>query len=645
MDTRWNPRLIFIGGPVRESTFALPMGEVSIGRDALNLLSIPDPSVSRRHCVIVQDEHGFNIRDLNSRNGTLVNGTPIREHQLKHGDQITIGDSLCLFFVDEGEDAPVSGRVEFEDSSSAFRTISLRPSDVLYLQPDKILRELPATSRLARNLSALLKISRVVHSIRDLEALQAEILGLTFEVAPAERGAILLNGHGKSDFTSVFARNRNASDARAVRVSRTIAHQVVEQGLAVLGSDIVASDTFRGVESLIASQVHSLLCIPLLVFEKVIGCIYLDSTNPAARFEQDHLELVTAMAGISAVALDNARQLDWLVQENQRLNSEINLDHNMVGESARMKEVYRFLSRVAPTDSTVLIEGESGTGKELAARALHRNSRRADKPFVAINCAALTETLLESELFGHEKGAFTGAIAQKKGKLEVANGGVVFLDEVGELAPVLQSKLLRVIQEREFERVGGTRSIPVDIRLIAATNKNLAEAVKAGGFRGDLYYRLNVVSVTMPPLRERKEDIPLLAGYFGNKHALRCKLKPKRLSDDARMCLVNYDWPGNVRELENAIERALVLSAAEMILPEDLPESVLERATPAGIAGAKYHSALKELKKQLILTALEETSGSFTDAAKVLGLHPNYLHRLIRNLDLRAELRAAGKKA
>lgn len=645
MDTRWNPRLIFIGGPVRESTFALPMGEVSIGRDALNLLSIPDPSVSRRHCVIVQDEHGFNIRDLNSRNGTLVNGTPIREHQLKHGDQITIGDSLCLFFVDEGEDAPVSGRVEFEDSSSAFRTISLRPSDVLYLQPDKILRELPATSRLARNLSALLKISRVVHSIRDLEALQAEILALTFEVAPAERGAILLNGHGKSDFTSVFARNRNASDARAVRVSRTIAHQVVEQGLAVLGSDIVASDTFRGVESLIASQVHSLLCIPLLVFEKVIGCIYLDSTNPAARFEQDHLELVTAMAGISAVALDNARQLDWLVQENQRLNSEINLDHNMVGESARMKEVYRFLSRVAPTDSTVLIEGESGTGKELAARALHRNSRRADKPFVAINCAALTETLLESELFGHEKGAFTGAIAQKKGKLEVANGGVVFLDEVGELAPVLQSKLLRVIQEREFERVGGTRSIPVDIRLIAATNKNLAEAVKAGGFRGDLYYRLNVVSVTMPPLRERKEDIPLLAGYFGNKHALRCKLKPKRLSDDARMCLVNYDWPGNVRELENAIERALVLSAAEMILPEDLPESVLERATPAGIAGAKYHSALKELKKQLILTALEETSGSFTDAAKVLGLHPNYLHRLIRNLDLRAELRAAGKKA
>jgi transcriptional regulator with PAS, ATPase and Fis domain len=309
-----------------------------------------------------------------------------------------------------------------------------------------------------------------------------------------------------------------------------------------------------------------------------------------------------------------------------------------------MKDVYRFLGRVAPTESTVLIWGESGTGKELAARAIHNNSPRAKKPFVAINCAAITETLLESELFGHEKGAFTGAVAQKKGKLEVANGGVVFLDEIGELAPAMQSKLLRVIQEREFERVGGTRPIPVDIRLIAATNKNLAEAVKAGTFRQDLYYRLNVVAITMPPLRERKEDIPLLVNHFINKHAPRCAVKPKPLSEEARACLLSYDWPGNVRELENAIERALVMSSAETILPEDLPESVLERATPSGMEAARYHAALKEVKKQLILTALEESKGSFTEAARSLGLHPNYLHRLIRNLDLRAELKASGRK-
>jgi transcriptional regulator with GAF, ATPase, and Fis domain len=645
MEAGSNPRLVFIGGPVKDSTFALPAGEISVGRDASNVLPLADPSVSRRHCVFSSDDQGFKIRDLNSRNGSLVNGTPIREHRLTHGDQITIGDSVCLFLIAASEPGIAPGQVEFEESSSAFRTISLRPSDVLYLQPDKILSELPATSRLARNLSALLKISRVVHSLRDLDGLQAEILNSTFEVAPAERGAILLNGNAGADFTSVFARNRIASDTRSVHVSRTIANQVVEQKVAILGSNIVATSPFSGVESLIASRVHSLLCIPLLVFDKVIGCIYLDTTNPAARFEQDDLELVTAIAGISAVALDNARQLDWLLQENERLNTEINLDHNMVGESARMKEVYRFLSRVAPTESTVLIDGESGTGKELAARALHRNSSRTNKPFVAINCAALTETLLESELFGHEKGAFTGAIAQKKGKLEVANGGVVFLDEIGELAPALQAKLLRVVQEREFERVGGTRPIPIDIRLIAATNKNLPEAVKAGTFRNDLYYRLNVVSFTMPPLRERKDDIPLLTNYFSNKHSLRCKVKPKRLSDDARICLMNYDWPGNVRELENAIERALVLSVAEVILPEDLPESVLERATPAGAAAARYHSALKDLKKQLILSALEESNGSFTDAAKLLGLHPNYLHRLIRNLDLRADLRAVGKKA
>ena len=220
---------------------------------------------------------------------------------------------------------------------------------------------------------------------------------------------------------------------------------------------------------------------------------------------------------------------------------------------------------------------------------------------------------------------------------------MVFLDEIGELAPALQSKLLRVIQEREFERVGGTRPVEVDIRLIAATNKNLAEAVRTSTFRQDLFYRLNVVSVTMPPLRERKEDIPQLASYFINKYSKRCKAKAKPLSEEACACLMNYDWPGNVRELENAIERALVLGAGDLILPEDLPEAVLERAAPAGMT-AKYHSALKETKKQLILAAIDDAKGNYTEAARALGLHPNYLHRLIRNLDLRQELKASGRR-
>jgi Nif-specific regulatory protein len=304
-----------------------------------------------------------------------------------------------------------------------------------------------------------------------------------------------------------------------------------------------------------------------------------------------------------------------------------------------MREVYQFLSRVAPTNSTILIEGESGTGKELAARAIHRSSPRSSKPFIAINCGAIPEGLIESELFGHEKGAFTSATAQKKGRLELANGGVVFLDEIGELAPSVQVKLLRVLQEREFERVGGTRSLPLDMRLIAATNKNLEQEVKNGAFRQDLYYRINVMSLVMPSLRERPEDIPSLVEYFVSKYSSRCQVKPKRISREAMACLINYDWPGNVRELENAIERALVLGASEIVRPEDLPESILEKDPPIGMIAARYHSAVKEHKKQLIISAMHETRGNYTDAARILGVHPNYLHRLIKNLEMKESLR------
>ena len=381
--------------------------------------------------------------------------------------------------------------------------------------------------------------------------------------------------------------------------------------------------------------------MPLTVFQKVTGCIYLDTCNATSRFDEDHLQLVAAIAGISAVALENARRMQWLEQENLRLSTEINLDHNLIGESPRMKEVYQFLARVAPTDSNVLLQGESGTGKELAARAIHRNSPRSSKPFVAINCAAIPEGLLESELFGHERGAFTGAVAQKKGRLEMANGGVVFLDEIGELAPALQVKLLRVLQEREFERVGGMRPISVDMRVIAATNQDLAEAVKTGTFRKDLFYRLNVLSLVMPPLRERREDIPMLADYFVTKYIKKLKTKTRRISAEAMARLVNYDWPGNVRELENAIESALVLSVSDVIQPEDLPESILDKEVASNSEGAKYHTQLRELKKQLILDALEETKLNYTEAAELLGVHVNYLHRLIRNLDLKEALHSS----
>ncbi|HME34492.1 MAG TPA: sigma 54-interacting transcriptional regulator [Candidatus Sulfotelmatobacter sp.] len=632
------PRLLVIAGPAKDSTIPLPDGEATLGRDPTNAVPVPDASVSRKHCLLRREDDRFQIKDLDSRNGTLVNGQAVKEQWLRHGDEIATGDSVFLFLLEDDDQAVPASRVEFDDSQPTAETKLIHPKDVLYLQPDRLLQELPAASPVARNLNALLKISRVVHAIRDLEELQAQLLDLIFEVIPAGRGAILLTEGPGLEFNCLYARTRQAGQPQLVRVSRTIACQVMKDNVAILGVDVAASGALRDVESLVASEVRSLLCVPLTVFQRMIGCIYLDSTNAANRFQEDHLQLVAAIAGISAVALDNARRLQWLEQENQRLSTEVRQEQSLVGEGARIKEIFQFLARVAPSESTVLIEGESGTGKELAARALHRNSHRGNKPFVAINCAAIPETLLESDLFGHERGAFTGAAVQKKGRLEVADGGVVFLDEIGELAPALQVKLLRVLQEREFERVGGTHTIKVDIRLIAATNRDLNEAVRKGEFRQDLYYRLAVVRLTMPPLRERREDIPMLTRHFVQKYAKRSKVKPKPVSREAMAALVNYEWPGNVRELENAIERALVMGSADMVRLEDLPESLLEQESPAEMHEGKYHASVKELKKQLIVDAVEQTRGNYVEAAGILGVHPNYLHRLIRNLGLKEAL-------
>ena len=636
------PRLLVIAGPSKDSTIPLPDGEATIGRDPANVIAIIDPSVSRKHCLLRREEDGrFLVRDLESRNGTLVNGVATKEQWLRHGDEIATGDSLFLFLLEEEDRSGSKSRVEFDDGQPMAETRLIHPKEAVYLQPDRLLKELPAKSQIGKNLNALLKISRVVHAIRDLEELQAQLLDLIFEVVPAGRGAILLSDGDAQEFSSVYARTRQAGEPQLVRVSRTIARKVIKENVAILGVDVAKSGNLREVESLVASHVRSLVCVPLSVFQRMIGCIYLDNTSAANRFHEDHLQLMVGVAGVSAVALDNARRLQWLEQENQRLTTEIRQDQSLVGEGERMKEIFQFLARVAPTDSTVLIEGESGTGKELVAKALHRNSPRASKPFVAINCAAIPETLLEDDLFGHERGAFTGAGALKKGRLEIADGGVVFLDEIGELAPSLQVKLLRVLQEREFERVGGTHPIKVNIRLIAATNRDLEEAVRKGEFRQDLYYRLAVVKMKMPPLRERREDIPMLTRHFVQKHAMRCRVKARPISREAMAALVNYEWPGNVRELENAIERALVMGSSEMILPEDLPESLLEQSAPDEVSEGKYHASVKDHKKRLIVDAVEQTGGNYVEAAGILGVHPNYLHRLIRNLQLKDEINQA----
>jgi Nif-specific regulatory protein len=635
-----HPRLVAIAGPLKGVVFALTEPEVSIGREPFNQLCISDLSISRKHCLIRREDEQFKLTDLESRNCTFVNGVPVKERILEHGDHIKVGDYLFLFLLHEGETRSASIPVQLDEGNLLTRsTILLRREDALYFQPDKMLAVLPPESRITRDLNALLKISAAINSIRHFETLQRQLLEWIFEVVPAERGAILLRHEDKEEFASVFGWSRQVDPDQPIQVSSTVVHCVLHDGVAILSNDVSSSEPLSVAPSLITSQIQSLLAAPLRVYEKVIGAIYLDTSDPAVQFDENHLQLMAAIAGIAAGALENARHVEWLESETRRLQAEINIEHNMVGESPRMREVYQFIAKAAATDSTVLIRGESGTGKELVARAIHLNSSRAKKPFAAINCAALTETLLESELFGHEKGAFTGAIAQKKGQFELADGGTLFLDEMGEPAPTLQAKLLRVLQEREFKRVGGTRPIKVDIRLIAATNRDLEAAIKSGSFRQDLYYRLNVVSLTLPPLRERREDIPLLASYFATKYSQKCKRQVKGISAEAHARLLSYGWPGNVRELENAVERAVVLGSTDLLLPEDLPEAVLEADLPAGVPVTRYEETIKETKRQLVLKAVEQASGSYNEAAKLLGMHPNNLHRLMRNLNIKTTIK------
>jgi DNA-binding NtrC family response regulator len=356
-------------------------------------------------------------------------------------------------------------------------------------------------------------------------------------------------------------------------------------------------------------------------------------------FDPTHLEIV----------LGKALERQALRDANALLTSEIGDRYAaIVGESPAMQAVVDVARRAAPSGATVLLLGESGTGKEVLARAIHRWSLRASRPFVVVNCVALSEELLESELFGHEKGAFTGAHQQKRGRLEVAHGGTVFLDEIGDLRPSLQAKLLRVLQDQTFERVGGTRPIHADVRFIAATNRDLAQAVRQGQFRLDLFYRLHVVTVTLPPLRERAVDVPALARHLLERYRREVKREVLGFVPDALACLRRHAWPGNVRELENAIERAVVLSEGPEIGVRDLPVEVRDVGEAGGLgreSGRSFHAALEEYKRGLIASALRRTGGNRTQAARVLGLQRTYLARLIRDLGLAPPANGVGLEA
>ena len=629
------PSLVAVAGPL-EGIVAPIENELSIGRGPSNRLVIEDPSIGERQCLIKKEGEQFKIWDFDSNIRTFVNGLPAKGLALKHGDHIKIGTSLFLVLLhSEAGVRPCSVQL---GNLVARSMVRLRREEALNVLAESVTTTPAPEARARRDLNALLKISTALSSIRGLAALERPLLELIFEVIPAERGAVLLTGKDPEEFESLLSWDRLKDLDRPIpiQVSRTIAEKVLRQAVAILTNDVRdPEDPARSTDS----GRRSVLAVPMVVFDRVLGVIYMETRDPLVRFDKDHLQLLTVIAGIAAMALGYLRHVERLEGENRRLQAQISIEHDMLGDSPQIREVHRFITKVAATDSTVLIRGESGTGKELVARAIHRNSRRFAQRLVAINCAAVTETLLESELFGYEKGAFTGALAQKAGKLEVADGGTVFLDEVSELPLVLQPKLLRVLQEREFERVGGTRPIKVDMRLIAATNANLDDAVAAGRFRADLYYRLNVVSVTIPPLRERREDIPVLATYFAARYSEKTRRPIAGIAPEAEALMLHYDWPGNVRELENVIERAVVLGSTDLIVPEDLPEAVLESERPDSAVLAGYHGAVKRVKRDLIVKAVEQAGGNYEEAARLLGLNATYLHRLIRRMDLKATVK------
>ena len=632
------PKLVVLNGPLKGTHFTLGEETASIGRHHESTLCIQDPRTSRQHCQITKVGERFRLSDLKSSLGTFVNDVSINNHWLEHGDRIRIADSLIWFLLRDEKPATVPETLDPGDSISQLTT-TLQSGESRFLTGKIIQQEVDASNSLARDLNVLLRINSNINSIRGSEPLQRQLLEPLCEVIPARRGVFLVADQTGEGYSPSFVWNPWGETEQPVRVSRTIVDRVVANRMSILSRHVPQDEGLTRSESLISSGVQSVLCVPVVVAGRLLGIIYLETNDSTEPFEENHLHLTTAVAGIGAVALQNTQYSEWLEDENLRLQKDLGIEHDMVGQSPPMQRVYDLIEKVAPAAASVLICGENGTGKELAARAIHENSPRSERSFVAINCAALAEHLVEAELFGHEKGAFTSAHMQSRGKLEMGNGGTIFLDEIGELALPLQAKLLRVLEEREFERVGGTKPIQVDLRLVAATNKDLKQEIESGRFRSDLYFRLNVVGLTMPPLREHPEDIPLLAQHFAYRFSTAYNRAVTGISAEARVCLMNHDWPGNVRELRNVIERAVVLGSIDVIQLEDLPEAMFATAGPEITDGHNFHEAVTEFKKELILKTVKEEGGVYKAAANRLGIHASYLRRLIRSLNLRPEFR------
>jgi len=493
------------------------------------------------------------------------------------------------------------------------------------------------------DISELLEISLKVNSSLDLDRILDDTLEQLARIVKAGASSIWLVNEFDRELYVASATGAKREEIKEIRMEmgKGIVGMVVTTGKPVLVSDArVVPEHALDIAEQVGFEAKSMLCVPMRSREQVIGAIQVLNKQNGSDFDLKDMHHLELFANLTGVAIDNARLYHLLHQENMDLRRELGGKasefDDIIGKSPKLEEVKEISRRVAQTNSTILLRGESGTGKELIAQAIHRSSPRADGPFIAVNCGALPDSLLESELFGHEKGAFTNAIAKREGRFELANGGTIFLDEVGDTPLSLQIKLLRVLETKRFERVGGAKTVESDVRVIAATNQNLEQNMKEDTFREDLYYRLNVIAIHLPPLRDRREDIPLLAGYFLRKYNIETNRRIKDFTKDAMKILMEYNWPGNIRELENAVEHAVVLCDDESITPASLPLNVHIKDERTTEYGDSLEEAQKQFKKKYITRVLQQTDGNRSKAAKKLEIQRTYLSRLIKELGVEA---------
>jgi len=480
------------------------------------------------------------------------------------------------------------------------------------------------------DLALLYQISQVLNQSPDLKQSLYDVLEMLAKTMNMVRGTITIFNPLSDEIGIEVAHGipKSALNKGKYKLGEGITGQVIQTGKAVTVPKISEDPRFlnrTATRKKGKANELSFICVPIKKETQVIGALSVDRPyDPQYPLQEGErlLSVIAAMIATQVIHLERMRmEKEQLKAENDRLQSELQKKYhikNIIGNSNKMREVYQMISQVAQSNATVLIRGESGTGKELVANAIHYNSRRSRHPFIKLNCAAIPANLIESELFGHEKGAFTGALQKKTGKFELADKGTLFLDEIGSIEPDLQVKLLRVLQEREIERVGGSISIPVDVRIIAATNRNLEQAVTDGGFRNDLYYRINVFPIYLPPLRERKTDILVLAEFFLEKYARENNKAILRFSTPAIDMLMGYHWPGNVRELENCIERAVLLCEDQVIHSFHLPPTLQTGQTSDTLPNLSLEKAVERLEKEMIIDALKHTRGNISQAAKTL---------------------------